>query len=532
MTTTGRDSGCERYEEMLGEMIAGVLDPAEAGRLEAHLERCPSCRRTLSLWRSAGSLLARAEPPPLEPLVARRMAIAAARARPEETGRRSKAGRVAAVTFAAAAALALVLVWVGVAENDHARRGDRRVDRDSERAASAENSPARGEKPDPRPRAADPEPAVLAVRSSEDGRRLVEIDPVTRVWLGEEADVDVALIGRSEARLELSRGMLVADVGPHPEGFLLEVATPAGSVETRGTIFSVEVGPDGAGETRVIRGVVEVRGSDVPASEPGFLVRAGETGRLGAETAAPTLPEPAARDLRLLYGADSERPEGEEEIASAPRRRPSAASGGSARRRSAFASAASTSTPSPLGAETDLGGGENAPRDESATPAVEAQISLAIGERRKGRYLAAADIYRRVIREHPASPAALNARVSLGQLELTELGRPESAIEQFSAYLASDRSGVLAEEALLGIVRAHDRGRHPRDVVETATRYLERFPGGYAGAEVMCRRADARRELGDCERAVEDYRQLRSWWPTSPEYPRAEAGLKACGVEP
>ncbi|MFO8072324.1 MAG: tetratricopeptide repeat protein [Polyangia bacterium] len=528
MTTAEHDSGCERYEEMLAEMVAGRLDHSEAGRLEAHFEQCPGCRRTLALWRGASSLLAEAEPPPLEPLVERRMAIAAARARPREEGRRSKAGRVAAVVFAAAAAIALVIGWIGVVGNDEARR----VDRDPEPAVPERDSPARGEAAEPRPRAVDPEPAVLALRSSEDGRRLVEIDPVTRVWLGEEADVEVALIGQSEARLELRSGVLVAEVGPHPEFFSLEVATPAGSVKTHGTIFSVEVGPSGAGETRVIRGVVEVRGPDAPASEPGFLVRAGETGRLGGVVAVPTLPDLAARDLRLLYGADRERPDGEEEVASATRRRPSAASGGSARKRHAAGSAASTATPGSLGAETAPGGRKIEPRDEAAAPAVEAQISLAIDERRKGRYLAAAEIYRRVIREHPTSPSALNARISLGQLELTELGRPESAIEQFSAYLSSDSIGVLAEEALLGIVRAHDRGRHPRDVVESATRYLERFPGGYAGAEVLRRRADARRGLGDCERAVADYRQIRSWWPTSPEYPRAEAGLTACGAEP
>ena len=119
-----------------------------------------------------------------------------------------------------------------------------------------------------------------------------------------------------------------------------------------------------------------------------------------------------------------------------------------------------------------------------------------------------------------------------GQLELTELGSPESALEQFEAYLERAPRGALAEEARLGAARAHHLVGHPRDVIAATTRYLEHHPGGYAGAEMMRRRADARRALGDCGGAVDDYRRLQTWWPASREYQRAQSGLAACGAAP
>ena len=59
--------------------------------------------------------------------------------------------------------------------------------------------------------------------------------------------------------------------------------------------------------------------------------------------------------------------------------------------------------------------------------------------------------YAQLLRDHPRSPEANVARVSLGQLRL-ESGRPKAALSLFEKYLR--RGGSLSEEALWGKIRA------------------------------------------------------------------------------
>ncbi len=100
---------CEDLALLLSLRAAGALDPAEAARVEAHLEGCPSCRAEAA--EAAEALALAALPPPSE---AERRAVRDLPARALEALHRSErrrglGKRIAAGIAVAAAAVALVL---------------------------------------------------------------------------------------------------------------------------------------------------------------------------------------------------------------------------------------------------------------------------------------------------------------------------------------------------------------------------------------------------------------------------------------
>jgi len=530
---------CREVQKLLDEHGHGDLPPDAREAVELHLAGCDRCREAAELWSGFTFALANTELDPLPPLVERRIAVAAADAqpaRPEERARRASGRRwIAGIAAAAAVAAGITLSFALSHDGEATGQDDPGV---ADRAAGPEqtvtdNEPAAEQVADTRP----------AARGQ--GRQLIEVDDVTNLWIEEGSSVRVERLEERLARFRLDAGRVVAEVGPHPQGFRFTVVTPSGEVEAKGTIFAVEVRPGAHELARVMRGVVEVRAkAGVAGEEPrSFLVRAGESGRVGDREPAPLASEEMERDVCLLRGcavaggpsevavSTGQPPTGEScepvaaEAAGETARAPRATSNGKADKhvQAAKSAAIKGSGASP---------GEARPAVSPDDWEVETLVSLALSQRKAGMYPTAAETYRRLIREHAATAAARNALVSLGQLELVELGRPQEALGLFERYLGLAPAGLLAEEARLGRVRAYARMGREQDVVGAASDYLRLHLGGYAGAEVMRLRADARRKLGDCLGAIEDYRQVQSLWPTSPQNEKAEAGLAACRAEP
>jgi predicted anti-sigma-YlaC factor YlaD len=100
---------CEDFEVLVSLRAAGALDPADAARLDAHLEGCASCRAEAA---AAAEALALAALPPLSEAERRALRDLPARTldalhRSERRGRLGR--RVLAGVAVAAAAAALVL---------------------------------------------------------------------------------------------------------------------------------------------------------------------------------------------------------------------------------------------------------------------------------------------------------------------------------------------------------------------------------------------------------------------------------------
>lgn len=114
--------------------------------------------------------------------------------------------------------------------------------------------------------------------------------------------------------------------------------------------------------------------------------------------------------------------------------------------------------------EDDDEQGGHSRRGSSRSRAVESSASELLAAAR--RHVGAGDTsralttYASLRRQHPGSPEAHAANVSIGELELRR-GRAKSALRAFSRYLSA--GGALAEEAHWGKIRALHRLKRTRD---------------------------------------------------------------------
>jgi tetratricopeptide (TPR) repeat protein len=250
---------------------------------------------------------------------------------------------------------------------------------------------------------------VLSTRS---GRACVRWDEKVLACLAEHTALELPSTAR--ASLSLQKGRLELHAAPLAPGSSFSIATAYGTASVVGTHFSVLVDLQ-AHFTEVAVSSGKVRTFDF-AKKLERLLSAGETQRMGPGGSAPaaSTPErpPAALETREATQSHKAEPA------------------------SASATAHTKSAPELLNDARAL--------------------------RAASRYGAAAERYRQLLREHPRSAEARAALVSLGQLELSQLGRAEAALELFERYLTVQ--GPLAQEARYGKIQALARlGREAQE---------------------------------------------------------------------
>jgi len=103
-------------------------------------------------------------------------------------------------------------------------------------------------------------------------------------------------------------------------------------------------------------------------------------------------------------------------------------------------------------------------------------LESASAKRTSRKWKAAAGAYQELLRAHPSSPQAKTARISLADIELDHLRRPEAAIKHYDAYLSGGSKGVVAQEAKYGRIRAlRALGRTDRERIEIE-KFLAQHP--------------------------------------------------------
>ena len=142
-----------------------------------------------------------------------------------------------------------------------------------------------------------------------------------------------------------------------------------------------------------------------------------------------------------------------------------------------------SSAPVPTAAFPDLPpSARQSPQPRSAAAEV---FALANEARRQGRTAAAIQAYEQLQREHPQSPEAKHADMTLAELYLGS-GRPEVALRRFRLY----SGGALKAEALWGEARALRQLGRSSEERQTLEALIRQFPGSaYVGA--------ARKRLGE-----------------------------------
>ncbi len=475
---------CRWVEENLEEYLGGCLPHERQIKVELHLAVCESCQTSARIWRGLTRTVPRGQFVPLSPIAERRLLSGKepAQARPSATRRWPG---VAVAIAASAAALAIIL---SIADSGRSRPP----------AASIGEIAAAPKTPRSEKFAALDDPLNVSPQIDGFGRRYIPVSPGTTLWVTADADVHVETLDSRNARFRLKRGLAVAEVGPLEPGFRFIVSTPESEMEARGTLFSVRVRNDGRARVRVVEGVVEVRhAARVGESR---LVTAGH--ELDESWSQPLVASKSnlTEDLGFVFGASTT------STRSSPRTKASA-------ERSSNEPAAADSRIEKRSTAGDL-------------------LHRAQGRRAAGDYRGAAALYEQLIETCPGTSSAGAAMVALGQLRLTAMGQPASALAHFDEYLERAPVGNLSAEALAGRVRALARLKQPSAVVSAATRYLKKYPRRHAAAEMYRRRGQGLAALGDCDSAVRDFKMVCELWSASAEADRARTGLEACGVVP
>jgi len=108
-------------------------------------------------------------------------------------------------------------------------------------------------------------------------------------------------------------------------------------------------------------------------------------------------------------------------------------------------------------------------------------LARARAHRRDGDPHGAMQTYAELIRQHPRSPAAQTARMSLAQLQL-DRDKTKDALRSFRAYLK--RGGALAEDAAYGEIRALRALGRTSEAKRAAAAFKQRYPGSPYGAKL------------------------------------------------
>ncbi len=238
--------------------------------------------------------------------------------------------------------------------------------------------------------------------------------------------------------IALEAGGVTAELAPMAAGFT--VRTPHGTASVVGTVFSMSLDASGAfSSVSVARGSVRCHNT---ASGEEVALAAGERAALG-------------KSLQVFR---SERP-GEAAVAE-----PGALV--------AEAQAPGASSPAVTGAQPPAR--DVAPRPTSERASAQDLLQRARQQRAARRYVEAAQSYRQLLKAFPGSTEARAALVSLGQLELGQLDRPEAALRSFQAYMA--HPGTLQQEAEAGAIQALGRLGRKADERRAIEGFLRRYP--------------------------------------------------------
>lgn len=364
------------------------------------------------------------------------------------------------------------------------------------------------------------------------GRTALELSTGIQILLGNQTRVDVVELSASRIELRLQKGYLLAVVDPGSRSRRLVVATHAGTVMVKGTVFAVESSDDRV-DLRIARGSVLVEdgagGSRAVVGSHQTVLGEREVHAI-AENEATRLQE-QLDTLRLLTASGSTSVEiqtglfkgdvylDEVLLGRAPLRATVApgdrqlevvANGEIVVRELLRLEAGSTLTRryelgGPTPEQQDAGErnttGESKRRRADAPskaavhsgatpPTAETAADLLAKAQRlviEDNWTGAAQTYEVLILRYPRSSLGQAALVSLGSILLRRLGNPAGALAAFEDYLKRAPRGDLAPEAAFGRIRAlRALGRREQEI-RALEQFLAAFPDSAPAITVRSR---------------------------------------------
>lgn len=461
------------------EAVGEALTADERLFLQSHTGSCPVCAAEANLWSNLEHVLEEPErltarPSYVEPL----KKPARARLGQFLSGSAWQRTGVALVVVAAAAAVAVMWNRAGTLRAVEPRPQALAAGSRSGSATTAPHAPgaqlalAAGEAlVNQRPALAGMRLAAGDVVSVAEGQACVLVPPGVTVCLDTATELSIETLDAGKRRFRLHRGHAVAHLEKQPAGSSFGFETAAGSVVAKGTEFALRA-IDSSVSLRVYEGVVlNNQGSETSAYQA-------PSATLLSHEPKPAQPSDEA-DSRLLelarfFGdrspgslsvnaaAGSNVMLGDLPLGIAPvsalvqpgdyRMEVSRAGFASIVERLTFDAGARIArtyeATVELGTATGRAAGKVAVVPATAAELLERARDLRAG----GRYRDSAGVYQRLLREHADSAEARVALVSLGELQLSQLGDASAALRSFDAYLRG--GGALRQEASYGRIRA------------------------------------------------------------------------------
>lgn len=340
------------------------------------------------------------------------------------------------------------------------------------------------------------------VVSAEEGQACVLVPPGVTACLEAGTTLSVETLEAGRRRFRLHRGHVVAHLDRQPAGSSFGFETAAGSVVAKGTVFSLR--SDGAAVTlRVHEGVVlNDHGARttpyvapsaavlLPGEAPSGSADADERADSRLVELAKYFTDAAESSLLVTAAVGSHVALGDLQLGTAPLS--ALVLPGQYRMeiaRAGFAPIVEQLTVEPgakvarnYEATLNLADSRRPPTPPTrASPSLPAELlQRARGLRADGRYRDAHGVYQRLLREHSASAEARVALVSLGELQLSQLGDAGGALRSFERYLRS--GGALSQEASYGRIRALRRLGRLSEARTAASAFLSAYPNSVQAA--------------------------------------------------
>lgn len=426
---------CDRWMAIFDDQcLGGTASDADLAFARSHEATCTPCAREATLWRSMRQNAQSPLPEDSPEAAEQALRAAEAASRPRRSGRRWRAGTIGAgATVALAASLLLWLRRTGRPEDDLV------VARIAWAAGHVDIDGRVAEEGAALPRGS-------SLRSG-DGACCIAVTDGVLACLAPGSEIRYVDAAPAHLRMELLRGKVVAKLARQPYDVPFTVQAGPETIRAVGTLFSVNVQGDPL--VHVDEGSVEVHASGKAPV------------RVGAHL-----------ELAFSTWSPAALAEGEERTDRAALVPPGAA---------VLLNPTTIPTES---SSIDSAGDAGVAGNSASRPASPAEM-LARAQSLLGvkQYRAAALAYRRLGASYPASSEAHAGLVSLGNLELEQLGEPRSALRSFEAYLKHG-GGTLAEEAEYGRIRAfRDLGKKAEETAATET-FLSARPASIHAASL------------------------------------------------
>ncbi|MCD6500110.1 MAG: PEGA domain-containing protein [Deltaproteobacteria bacterium] len=517
------DNDCRRYEALATRRIEGDLLAAEdLDFMERHRRNCRDCAMSDVLEDLVRYHDAHDGPlAPLDDLAARRrvndVVDAAFRDQSQRTSRRERPykARLWWMSAAAVVGLAALLAGVVLLVNRSGRHGRRVAPHPAVARVLFLSGVVTAMGPDGTVRTIDPTKVLRSGRTLAiaerldvgDGTVVISLPCAATVLLAAGSVVRFERLGRSQSRLFLESGRLVASVTPEHRPDRVVIDTADGRIAVKGTVFAVSRHRTGT-FVSVLRGIVAVsdrhghhrhvgsgQGMDVGGAHARQLSGADLVGLrqnlqvIGLLSDAPTRlmvrssPAGASVEIDGVFVGQSPvllalrsgghrlsvRLDGYgrvDETIDVPQRGEAVRTIVLARQvRSSLGSGALSNEPNvPIKSGSARGTGvrrrspteaRSSSKGRVVSPGGANALMILARSRRMARdWRGAAATYRRLLAQYPSSRLVGTARVALGEILLDHLGSPSGALRQFDAYLRGRLGGMLGQEARYGKIRA------------------------------------------------------------------------------